>query len=70
MPAPSGAAIPAAPRKTLLEWIEHDDGNETSPSIPQCSEQATALHAQILVAQEGRREPIQPPPGLHLIPLG
>ncbi|AYO76407.1 hypothetical protein EBF16_05295 [Sphingobium yanoikuyae] len=70
MPPQTGAAIPAAPRKTLLEWIEHDDGNETSPSIPKCSEQASALHAQILVAQEGRGEPIQPPPGLRLAPLG
>lgn len=64
------AAIPPAARKTLLEWIEHDDGNETSPSLPQCSQQASALHAQILVAQEGRGDPIQPPAGLHLSPLG
>lgn len=70
MSAPYGAAIAAAPRKTLLEWIEHDDGNPTTSSVPKCSQQATALHAQILVAQEGRGEPIQPPAGLHLAPLG
>ena len=69
MTAPT-AAIPAATRKTLLEWIEQDDGDTTSSSIPQCSQQATTLHAQILVAQEGRGEPIQPPVGLHLAPLG
>ena len=64
------AAIPAAPRKTLLEWTEHDDGDTTSSSQPKCSPKDAVLHAQILVAQEGRGEPIQPPAGLHLGALG
>ncbi|QNG46178.1 hypothetical protein [Sphingobium yanoikuyae] len=70
MPPTTGAAIPAAPRKTLLEWIEHDDGDQTSSPIPKCSRQAAALHPQILVAQEGRGEPLAPPRGFHLAPLG
>lgn len=64
------ATIPAAPRKTLLEWTEHDDGDTTSSSQPKRSPQNAVIHAQILVAQEGQGEPIQPPAGLHLAPLG
>ncbi|MFC6910889.1 hypothetical protein ACFQGS_18750, partial [Novosphingobium lubricantis] len=63
MPRSQSAAIPAAPRKTLLEWIEHDDGNTTGfPQLP-CSAQALALHAQILpeVPHKGEAaEPLQP----------
>lgn len=62
------AAIPAAARKTLLEWIEHDDGNTTNSTAPACDQGLQRLHAQIFVPAGG--EPIAPPPGLHLAPLG
>jgi len=67
------AAIPAAARKTLLEWIEFDDGNTTDKPQPTCSPKEQALHAQI-VAHGGRHgddsERLQPPQGLRLAPLG
>lgn len=68
------AAIPPSPRKTLLEWIENDDGDTTSFTPPRCSEQAQALHAQIVQMPDDARNhaggPLQPPPGLRLAPLG
>lgn len=74
MPRRQSAAIPATPRKTLLEWIEFDDGDTTRFSQPACSSQAQALHAQIVPdPKDGTgepSEPIAPPPGLRLAPLG
>ena len=73
MPPHKNAAIPAAPRKTLLKWIDHEDGDTTDFTQPACSEQVQAFHARILLVFEGRRgaqEPLQPPPGLRLAPLG
>lgn len=74
VPRRNGAAIPAAPRKTLLEWIELDYGNTTGYSQPPCSKQAKAIHAKVLLdavsdATEAA-EPLQPPSGLQLPPLG
>lgn len=74
MPPAQSAAIPAAPRKTLLEWIEHDDGNTSRFPQPPCSAQAQALHARILLDPANHKgeaaEPLQPPAGLRLAPLG
>ena len=68
------AVLPAAPRKTLLEWIEFDDGDATRPPGPPCHPQAQALHIKILLdpgSQQGDPvEPLQPPGGLQLPPLG
>lgn len=65
------AAIPAAPRKTLLEWIDlDDDGDTSSCTQPACSDQEQALHARILLAPGRPSDPIPPPPGLRLAPLG
>lgn len=70
-PAPR-AAIPPAPRKTLLEWIDIDDGHTTGTTQPACSAKVQALHAQILAPCRsiGFTEPLEPPPGLRLAPLG
>lgn len=72
-PAPR-AAIPPAPRKTLLEWIDIDDGHTTGTTQPACSAKVQALHAQILLPAGGRgqgyAEPLEPPSGLRLAPLG
>lgn len=74
MSRPPSAAIPAAPRKTLLDWIEHDDGNSTGFPEPSCSAQSRALHARILLDPHNGKtetaEPLQPSPGLRLAPLG
>lgn len=70
MPPQTGAAIPAAPRKTLLEWIEHDDGHTTRSTAPVCDNGLRKLHAQIFVATDATQDAIAPPPGLHLAPLG
>jgi hypothetical protein len=68
MPRRQIAAIPAAPRKTLLEWI--DDG-DTTGTQPACSPKDQALHACIPFDDRGGpAEPLQPPPGLRLAPLG
>lgn len=71
---PRAAAVPPAPRKTLLEWIDHDNGDTTGTTQPTCSAEVQALHARILVAAgheaRGQSEPLEPPPGLHLAPLG
>lgn len=73
MPRPESAAIPVAPRRTLLEWIE-PDGDTTSFTPPACSSQVQALHARILpdphTAKNETSEPLQPPAGLRLAPLG
>jgi hypothetical protein len=73
-PRPAGAAIPAAPQNTLLEWIELDDGNTTDPPQPPCSKQAQAIHARIMLDphshQNETAEPLQAPTGLRLPPLG
>lgn len=59
-----------APRKTLLEWIDSND-DDTSFAPPTCSANVRALHARIpLATSDGPVEPIPPPPGLHLAPLG
>lgn len=74
MPPAPAAAIPPAPRKTLLNWIDIDDGHTHSTVQPNCSAEVRALHAAIALAPEdasrGRPEPLQPPPGLRLAPLG
>ncbi|PZU05768.1 MAG: hypothetical protein DI605_21060 [Sphingomonas sp.] len=68
------AAIPAAPRCTLLHWIEDDHGDSSEPSRPACSKQAEALHAKIILGadtrEDGPADPIPPPSGLCLPPLG
>lgn len=68
------AAPPAVSRKSLLEWIDHDDGDTTGFTQPECSEKDQSLHARVVGANHGRGaaqfEPIQPPPGLYLAPLG
>lgn len=62
--------IPAAPRKTLLEWIE-DDGDTPAFTAPACNAKAQALHARIyLASSDGTFEPLPPPAGLRIAPLG
>lgn len=63
-------AIPPVLRKTLLEWIESDDGNSPSTSQPVVSDRLAALHARVAATPDDQREPITPPPGLRLAPLG
>ena len=74
MAAAPRAAIPPAPRKTLLEWIDHDDGDTTDTTAPVCSADLQALHTALFVplGHEGRGQPeaLEPPPGLRLAPLG
>jgi hypothetical protein len=67
---PQRAAIPPVLRKTLLEWIESDDGNTPTLAQPAVSPKLAALHAHLFVAPDDIREPIAPPPGLPLAPLG
>ena len=73
MPHPKRAAIPAAPRKSLIEWIEND-GNSADISQPACSSQAKTLHTRIVADHyDGTRETPEPlgcPSGLPLPPLG
>lgn len=67
------APIPAAPRKTLLEWIDHDDGDTTGTTQPACSADVQSLHAALCAPVDhgrGSAEPLQPPPGLRIAPLG
>lgn len=68
------AAIPAAPRKTLLQWIEFDDGDTIDFTPPACDARIQALHARTLLDPENRTgegpEPLEPPPSLRLPPLG
>lgn len=75
MPRRPPAAIPAAPRKTLLEWIACDDGDTTGLARPACSAQVETLHAAIVAGVQGgpggdAREPLHLPAGLRLAPLG
>ena len=73
MPHPKRAAIPAAPRKSLIEGIEND-GNSADISQPACSSQAKTLHTRIVAdPYDGTRETPEPlgcPSGLPLPPLG
>ena len=66
--------VPAAPRKTLLEWIELDDGDTSIFLRPICADQTQALHARIATEPTrdgyGPSEPLPPPAGLSLPPLG
>jgi len=70
------AAVPAAPRKTLLEWIDDDDGDTPGSTQPTCGAQVRALHARLGAATDGRSgaiqasEPLPAPAGLLLPPLG
>ncbi len=75
MPRRPPAAIPAAPRKTLLEWIAGDDGDTTGLARPACSAQAETLYPAIVAGAQGgagggAREPLHAPAGLRLAPLG
>jgi hypothetical protein len=74
VPQRKRAAATIAPRKTLLEWIDYEDGDTTEILAPSCSPQVQALHAKILVPGNDRQaqpaDTIQPPPGLWLPPLG
>lgn len=64
------ATIPVVARKTLLEWID-DDGNAPANTAPACSAAVQNLHARIAIARDSNaQEPLQPPPGLRLAPLG
>ncbi|WP_083554578.1 hypothetical protein [Novosphingobium sp. NDB2Meth1] len=63
--------VPPPPRKTLLEWIETDDGDTSGDARPVCSASQQALHANLAGAPEGSgHEPLTPPAGLFLAPLG
>lgn len=68
------AAIPASPRKTLLEWIEFNDGDPISFILPARSDRVAALHARIAFEPGGRNEDVAQrspaPAGLPLPPLG
>lgn len=68
------AAIPPAPRKTLSDWIETDHGDTNGFTLPPRSRQARLLHARIAQdphdGEEHIPEPLQPPCGLPLAPLG
>ena len=74
MPRRKSTAIPSSPRKTLLQWIESDDGDTTDFTPPACDARIQALHARLLLDPEGSSgeapEPLEPPPGLGLPPLG
>lgn len=74
MPPALPGVIPPASRKTLLDWIDNDDGHTTGTTQPACSAAVQALHAQILLpaggGRRGNAEPLEPPPGLRLAPLG
>ncbi len=64
-------ALPPAPRKTLLEWIDQDDEDTANFDAPKCSAQDQALHARLIAPVDGAApEPIAPPSGLLLAPLG
>ena len=58
------------PRKTLLQWITDDDRDQPSDCRPACTPAISALHARIGGEVAVPREPLAPPPGLALPPLG
>jgi hypothetical protein len=70
----TSAAIPPAPRKTLLDWVEFNDGDTTDFVLPACGDQAQAFHARIVLDADdsgrGSPEPLASPPGLRLPPMG
>jgi len=74
MPPRKRAAVPPARRRTLIEWIEHDNGNSADISHPACSSQVQMLHTRIFLDPQDNRneaqEPLQLPPDLRLPPLG
>lgn len=74
MPRKADAVVPAAPRKTLLEWIEFDDGDAPRSAGPPCDAQAQAFHIKITLDTASRQgepgEPLQPSASLRLPPLG
>lgn len=75
MPRPQPTAIPPAPAKTLLEWMTCDDGDTPEIARPACSAQAETIHLAIVTSAQGGgggafHEPIHPPTGLRLAPLG
>lgn len=70
-------AVPPPPRKTLLEWITDDDGEQPEHARPACSPAVSALHARLCIGpdrdasrDEGPREPLAPPASFALTPLG
>jgi hypothetical protein len=68
--------IAPPPRKTLLEWITDDDGDQPDHAQLVSSPAIAALHVRIVRGQpgagdnDGPREPLPPPPGFGLAPLG
>lgn len=66
------AAMPPAPRKTLLDWIDLDDGDTSDFAPPACSASLAELHGRVVLSPgDGiAAEPLPPPPGLRLAPLG
>lgn len=66
------AAVPAAERKTLMEWIEQDDGDTPAHTKPACDSRTATLHGKIAFAARttGGGEPLPCPAGLRLPPLG
>lgn len=64
------ATLPPPPRKTLLEWITDDDRDQPSDTRLVCPPAVAALHARIVGREDGPREPLAPPHGLALPPLG
>lgn len=71
---PQPQQVPPPPRKTLLEWITDDDRDQPDHAQPVCAPAVQALHFRIIYepphADDGPREPLAPPPGFGLAPLG
>lgn len=74
MAAQAITAVPTPSRKTLLEWIDTDEGDEISFAQISGSVHWTRqqrFHAEFAFApDDGAGEPLAPPPGLALAPLG
>ena len=74
MAARKSAAVPAPLRKTLLEWIESDDGDTPEYAVPACSCMLQTFHYRLALPPAGGAgapfEPLAPPAGLALAPLG
>lgn len=64
------APLPPPQRKTLLEWIDQDDGHPPETAARKQSDASQALHARIVLITREQAEPIPPPSGLRLAPLG